>query len=74
MLMRLMSKGAYLIVPKGTKFTGAGKLGLKMENGHISFSATVAVAEQDLKLQFMKRYWSLFFASDKHGIYIVMRE
>ena len=23
-----MSKGEYLIVPKGTKFTGAGKLGL----------------------------------------------
>ena len=29
MLMRLMSKGEYLIVPKGTKFTGSGKLGLK---------------------------------------------
>ena len=28
MLMRLMTKGEYLIVPKGTKFTGAGKLGL----------------------------------------------
>ena len=28
MLMRLMSKGEYLIVPKGTKFTVAGKLGL----------------------------------------------
>ena len=28
MLMRLMSKGEYLIVPKGTKFTGSGKLGL----------------------------------------------
>ena len=27
--MRLMSKGEYVIVPKGTKFTGAGKLGLK---------------------------------------------
>ena len=27
-LMRLMSKGEYLIVPKGTKFTGSGKLGL----------------------------------------------
>ena len=27
-LMRLMSKGEYLIVPKGTKFKGAGKLGL----------------------------------------------
>ena len=28
MLMRLMSKGEYLIVPKGTKFKGSGKLGL----------------------------------------------
>ena len=28
MLMRLMSKGEYVIVPKGTKFTGLGKLGL----------------------------------------------
>ena len=28
MLMRLMSKGEYLIVPKGTKFTGSGELGL----------------------------------------------
>ena len=30
MLMRLMSKGGYLIIPKGTKFTGLGKLGLKL--------------------------------------------
>ena len=28
MLMRLMSKGEYVIVPKGTKFTGSDKLGL----------------------------------------------
>ena len=29
MLMRLLSKGEYVIVPKGTKFRGgAGKLGL----------------------------------------------
>ena len=31
MLVRLMSKGEYLIVPKGTKFTGAGKLGLNRQ-------------------------------------------
>ena len=31
MLMRLMSKGEYVIVPKGTKFTGSGKLGLMQE-------------------------------------------
>ena len=30
MLMRLMSKGEYLIVPKGTKFKGSGKLGLRI--------------------------------------------
>ena len=28
MLTRLMSKGEYLIVRKGTKFKGSGKLGL----------------------------------------------
>ena len=38
MLMRLMSKGEYLIVPKGTKFTGAGKLGLRAAHTHIPFS------------------------------------
>ena len=32
MLMRLMSKGEYVIVPKGTEFTGSGKLGLIMDN------------------------------------------
>ena len=31
MLMRLMSKGEYLIVPKGTKFKGSGELGLKLK-------------------------------------------
>ena len=31
MLVRLMSKGEYLFVPKGTKFTGAGKLGLRAD-------------------------------------------
>ena len=28
--MRLMSKGEYLIIPKGMKFTGSGKLGLNV--------------------------------------------
>ena len=28
MLIRLMSKSEYIIVPKGMKFTGSGKLGL----------------------------------------------
>ena len=30
MLMGLMSKGEYVIFPKGTKFRGGGKLGLKL--------------------------------------------
>ena len=32
MLMRLMSKGEYVIVPKRTKFTGPGKLGLRLRS------------------------------------------
>ena len=32
MLMRLMSKIKYLIMPKGTKFMGLGKLGLTNKN------------------------------------------
>ena len=39
MLMRLMSKGEYLIVPKGTKFTGSGKLGLRV--GQEIYSHTI---------------------------------
>ena len=35
MLMRLMSKGEYLIVPKGTKFKGSGKLGLIYEGSYV---------------------------------------
>ena len=34
MLMRLMSKGEYLIVPKGTKFTG--KLALRTLQHHLN--------------------------------------
>ena len=35
MLVRLMSKGEYLIVPKGTKFTGSDKLGLTLSQNII---------------------------------------
>ena len=35
MLMRLMSKGEYLIIPKGTKFKGSGKLGLTGFSGSV---------------------------------------
>ena len=37
MLVRLMSKGEYLIVPKGTKFTGSGKLGLRLSYISLAF-------------------------------------
>ena len=37
MLMRLMSKGEYVIVPKGTKFSGSGKLGLNFEVLYVYF-------------------------------------
>ena len=40
MLMRLMSKGEYLIVPKRMKFKGSGKLGL-MENVNFKFRKNV---------------------------------
>ena len=30
--MRLMSKSKFLIVPRGTKFMGLGKLGFKVKN------------------------------------------
>ena len=36
-LKRLMSKIEYLIVPKGTKFTGSGKLGLSHLPNHTLF-------------------------------------
>ena len=41
MLMRLMSKGEYLIVPKGTKFKGSGKLGLILPSQNNSYSLRV---------------------------------
>ena len=37
MLVRLISKGKYLIVPKGTKFTGSGKLGFKKKKSVDNF-------------------------------------
>ena len=40
MLMRLMSIGEYLIGPKGTKFTGSGKLGLFIKHKILKVSDT----------------------------------
>ena len=47
MLMRLMSKGAYLIIPKGTKFMGAGKLGLMMCK--VKFIGLLYIVVSDVK-------------------------
>ena len=38
MLMRLMLKSEYLIIPKGTKFTGLGKSGL---NDNANLASTI---------------------------------
>ena len=37
MLIRLMSKSKHLIMPKGTEFTGLGKLGLLCVNSLFPF-------------------------------------
>ena len=57
MLVRLMSKGEYLIIPKGTKFTGSGKLGLTnirpkydLNNTDIKISKHIHAYIQDLPL------------------------
>ena len=44
MLMRLMSKGEYLIVSKGTKFKESGKLGL---NRFIKVHKSVHFSERE---------------------------
>ena len=41
MLMRLMSKGEYVIAPKGTKFTGSGKLGLKVMHDYMHWHCSI---------------------------------
>ena len=46
-LMRLMSKGEYVIVPKGTKFRGAGKLGLRKGEKRKQCTQTKHQEEQD---------------------------
>ena len=50
MLMRLMSKGEYLIVPKETKFTGSGKLGLSLKIWDFAFYLPVI-------RECMPQYW-----------------
>ena len=54
MLMRLMSKGEYLIVPKGTKFMGSGKLWLSatfsLKYGKLPLKLRVSLMFQGLHL------------------------
>ena len=66
MLMRLMSKGEYLIVPKGTKFTGSGKLRLTVPwnaiISHPSLHFTLTVGELIISIFFCRsilRYGAL---------------
>ena len=58
MLMRLMSKGEYVIVPKGTKFTGSGKLGLiyacASDQNELPFCCTVVANYSKSSLKIMK--------------------
>ena len=51
MLMRLMSKGEYLIVPKGTKFTGSGKLGLTTKSQRLVNRGAVRIILKVLSLK-----------------------
>ena len=57
MLMRLMSKGEYLIVPKGTKFKGSGKLGLRVIFLH--FRLKIVIGYQ--KLNFFHAQFTQYF-------------
>ena len=45
--VRLMSKGEYLIVPKGTKFMGSGKLGLEKKKKKTFFFGGGGLKDQN---------------------------
>ena len=71
MLIRLMSKTDYLIMPKGTKFTGSFKLGLKLEHlshkrdiSHFTTSATYVHYYDDKILNTVYKYQA------KYQVYI----
>ena len=60
MLMRLMSKGEYLIVPKGRKFTGSGKLGLiplPSEHGQLPYNVQGILTLLD------GAHWTIFLST-----------
>ena len=56
MLMRLMSKLEYLMMQKGTKFTGSGKLGLK---AHAQINTYSPIAFDERVTYWLQRFWSL---------------
>ena len=62
MLMRLMSKGEYLIVPKGTKFTGLGKLGLNYEPNIHNFTCLHSKCHSIQDVQVCTFYTLKFYA------------
>ena len=76
MLMRLMSKGEYLIVPKGTKFKGLGKLGLRVRFPFLTVLATYPTAgSHGFHLTPLFRRWNvldLCFVSRGYKVGLIM--
>ena len=62
--MRLMSKGEYVIVPKGTKFTGSGKLGLMLLSLVIS-DISVALIRGTIVMMFTN-FFSVWLKTQKY--------
>ena len=75
MLMRLMSKGEYLIVPKGTKFTGAGKLGLIhwVDSECKDFFSALFLNKYNFTVKHFKRDVRFFYISIYLLIYFFLR-
>ena len=67
MLVRLMSKGEYLIVPKGTKFTGAGRLGLDAQyctgKSKEVYPLTFGRAQSEEIHNILRKVWKLYTQS-----------
>ena len=68
MLMRLMSKGEYLIVPKGTKFTGSGKLGLRDQGIFTPVGAQGGFHGTPMRKPFSHQNFVMKFAPYMYGL------
>ena len=51
MFMRLMSKSEFLIIPKGTKFAGLGKLRLKYWERFLTYSVEMCLVNVTMLLE-----------------------